>query len=236
MKITSLAQVVVNVLFPKRCAYCDTVLGFAAHCECEASVKQLRLPPKALAKAELSNGHLLKEAYACYIYDVPVRRAILRLKYEGERALVEPLGDELFTQFENAGLQGRFGLLVSAPMSPKALRKRGYNQSLLLAKRLSALSGIACEQAVVKTKETAPQSTLNREERTKNLKGAFAIADVDVKGKHLLLVDDVLTTGSTLNECAAVLLAAGAASCSCLCVAYRGAKPEAAVPHKQQEA
>lgn len=106
----------------------------------------------------------------------------------------------------------KFDCIASVPMTRRAKSKRGYNQSELLANALSKRLNIpALRGAIVKTKETPEQKTLNRAERSKNLQRCFSVPKPDkIKGKHVLLVDDVLTTGATSDAVAAVLIKAGA--------------------------
>ena len=117
-----------------------------------------------------------------------------------------------------------FDVVTFAPMSAKAKRNRRYNQAQLLANAFCDLLQIAEPiEALVKTKETAPQEKLTKTERKQNLVGAYKI-NADVKGKVVLVIDDVKTTGSTLNECAKVLKRAGATTVICLTVASRKEK------------
>ena len=100
---------------------------------------------------------------------------------------------------------------VFVPMTERALKKRGYNQSRLIAEELSRLSGTPVLDAVKKIHETGPQKALGRTEREKNLEGCFHVFDrKGVKNKRLLIIDDTLTTGSTASELATVLKRAGA--------------------------
>ncbi len=101
--------------------------------------------------------------------------------------------------------------LVYVPMTEKAMKRRGYNQSKEIAEELSRRSGIPLLDAVVKTRETGAQKELGRAEREKNLEGTFHVSDrKGVKNKKLLVIDDTLTTGSTVSELASVLKRAGA--------------------------
>ena len=101
--------------------------------------------------------------------------------------------------------------LVFVPMTQRAEKKRGYNQARLVAEELSRQSGIPMLDAVQKTRETGLQKSLGRAEREKNVEGCFHVSDrKGVKGKRLLIIDDTLTTGSTVSELASVLKRAGA--------------------------
>jgi len=109
-------------------------------------------------------------------------------------------------------------LLAPVPLHPKRIKKRGFNQSLLLARAFPGAP--VAREAVVRTRHTAPQVGLNPKQRQDNVKGAFAVTDPAlVKGKHVLLVDDLYTTGATVKECARVLRRAGARRVEVLTVA-----------------
>ncbi len=108
--------------------------------------------------------------------------------------------------------QLRAELIVPVPLHPKRLRWRGFNQSLLLARQVSRAYGTPVDPfVVVRRRETPPQTQLTEEERRRNMRGAFAVnSGTPIKNKTILLVDDVYTSGATVNECSRVLRRAGA--------------------------
>lgn len=111
-------------------------------------------------------------------------------------------------------------LAVPVPLHPRRLAERGYNQSLLLARGLAALPGLALDPAaLVRTRDTPPQARLAGAERRENIRGAFAADPARVDGRGALLVDDVMTTGGTLEEACLALLRAGARSVDVLVLA-----------------
>lgn len=114
--------------------------------------------------------------------------------------------------FEKIKALPEFNCIVYVPMTKKSQRKRGYNQTYILAKELAALAGKPLiKDAAVKLKETSAQKSLTRKERVENVKGAFKIEKKqEISGKRVLVVDDVLTTGATADELSRILLAAGA--------------------------
>ena len=155
---------------------------------------------------------------APYVYDGPVSAMIKKLKYGGTLGLA-PILAQLLTDFQE-GLNWKVDMVVPVPLSPKRLAHRGFNQSELIARRFGRNTGITCQpKALMKPMDTLQQVGLNAEERRKNLSGAFAAEPVLIRDKHVLLLDDVMTTGSTFAECSAVLLDAGAKSVKCLSVA-----------------
>ena len=132
------------------------------------------------------------------------------LKYAGKRYLACPLGDALAECALREGIGGDAAVFV--PMSEKERAARGYNQSELLARRLSERTGMPLVSALEKTRETRRQAELGRTERKSNLAGAFRVTDrAAVRDKTIVIADDVMTTGSTLSEIAAALKKAGAA-------------------------
>jgi ComF family protein len=126
-----------------------------------------------------------------------------------------------------AGLPARAlsadAILVPVPISRASLRRRGFNQAERLANSLSALTKIPVEtHALVKTRATAPQSTLDRAARVHNVAGAMAVvARERIAGRRVVLVDDLVTTGATAAACASALWEAGAAEVRVVCVGYR---------------
>ena len=220
MRPARLGELVLGVLFPRRCRWCGRVVGFAPACRCGTRPEGLRLPVGPLAADELEAPSLALGAWACWRYEGPVRDSLHRYKFRQDIPLQREFGADLAARFEAAGLAGRFDVVVPVPVSADTLRKRGYNQSALLARALARQAGLPCaEKALKKSRPTTPQMRLDRQGRLENLKGAFAADAPRVKGKKVLLVDDIVTTGSTLEECAKTLLAAGAAGCGALCVA-----------------
>ena len=143
-------------------------------------------------------------------YEARIRHAIHRLKYQRLSALADPLGDALSRFWQRLGAQAT--CIVPVPLHPDRQRERGYNQSELLARRVGLLAGIPVyPHALRRVRATAAQMTLNAAERSANVAGAFRCDDPAVRGATVLLIDDVCTTGATLEACAQALKAAGAA-------------------------
>ena len=150
-----------------------------------------------------------------------LRDLIHRLKYNGELWLAEPLGDLLEQGLDDERLEGEvFDAVVPVPLHPLRRREREFNQAEILGRELARRRGWPCSDVLQRTRYTVTQTHFDRRRRMPNLRDAFTIRqNVAVQGKHLLLVDDVLTTGSTLDECSRVLLEAGAQSVRALTVA-----------------
>jgi ComF family protein len=147
------------------------------------------------------------------------REAIHQLKYHNMRVMAVPLANILHSYLAENPIEADF--LVPVPLHPKRLRERGYNQSLLLARHLGKLACIAVREDVIKRcVNTPPQArTGSSAERHSNMRGAFACTYGKLKDKKVLLIDDVSTSGATLDACALALKKAGAASVRGLTVA-----------------
>lgn len=141
-----------------------------------------------------------------------MRRAIHHLKYGHFKALAAPLGELLAQHMESQPVPA--DVLVPVPLHSRRLRERGYNQSALLAAELGKRNGLpVVTDSLVRLRHTKAQvKTADAEERQRNLAGAFGCQNGKLTGKRVVVIDDVCTTGATLNSCAASLRAAGAAS------------------------
>ena len=155
-------------------------------------------------------------------YEGPLREAIHRWKYEGKTYLSPLLGKWMAEGLLRYWDPPSFDLMIPVPLHPQRLRERGFNQALLLVKELSHRTGIPYRKGILKKRiPTLPQVNLSGAEREKGLKGAFHLAGgKEVEGRSVLLVDDVYTTGTTVNECSRVLVAGGARRVSVFTLAH----------------
>src|SRR5688572_4095455 len=143
-----------------------------------------------------------------------VRKLVHDFKYGGQQHLRHPLAEWLGETMRDARLRDRrFDLIVPVPLHPARKRERGFNQATLLAELLAAKLKLPLRPVLERIRYTTTQTAYDRAERIENLQDAFRLRkNRDVRGLRVLLIDDVLTTGSTLSECARVLKAAGAIS------------------------
>jgi len=147
-------------------------------------------------------------------YRGALRDVILLYKFRGYAVLGRVLAEKSFSALDrDEGLWWGEPILVPVPLHPKREKERGFNQSALLARELARRSGLGIEgKVLVRTRNAPPQSTLEAAARARNVRGVFAVKRPErVRGRAVILVDDVYTTGATLKECAGTLLRAGAA-------------------------
>jgi competence protein ComFC len=153
-------------------------------------------------------------AVAAYRSRGLVRKLVHEFKYARQRHLRYPVAAWLRETLRDPRLHGRhFDVIVPVPLHPARERERGFNQAMLLAELLAASTTVPLRGVLERTRYTTTQTAYDRAERMENLHGAFRLRkNQDVRDLRVLLIDDVLTTGSTLSECARVLRAAGAVS------------------------
>ncbi len=208
-----------DLLFPPRCAGCGT-LGWRWCPTCASRVSHPLEPICAICGVPLERPdgscEFCRAAPPHYcelrswsLFEEPVRNAIHRLKYRRDIGLGEALTPWLAECL--GGWHWPVDLVVPLPLGKKRLAERGYNQASLIARPLSMAMRLAyASDAVVRSQETRSQVGLTRTQRQRNVLNAFRAKPSRVKGRIVLLVDDVATTGSTLSSCAEALYAAGA--------------------------
>ena len=144
-------------------------------------------------------------------YEGLARDLIQRFKYGRDQSLMRALGDLMLPALTDPRLLGKsFDAIVPVPLHPLREREREFNQSALLAKRVARHLNLSVESILKRTRDTMHQAGFDRLHRLKNLEKAFAIRKPFLEGASILLVDDVTTTGTTLNACASVLMESGA--------------------------
>ena len=168
----------------------------------------------------LASGNHFGIARAALVYNEIATEVIHCFKYRGKIQLAGPLGELLLTAFMFFWDIGSVDMVLPVPLHPGRLRQRGFNQAYLLIRnwpRLAArhdndLPSIRIERdLLIRTRPTAPQTALGRDQRSENIKDAFDLRDQEgINGKNILLIDDVYTTGATVNECGHLLLKRGA--------------------------
>ena len=159
---------------------------------------------------------LQARAWACYptaeAEDHPLRGVIQRFKYGRKVSVGKPLGRLMARGCRQYFSEVSLDLILPVPLHPKRLRWRGFNQAAIFAREVGYSWRLPMDPFVLlRSRETAPQTDLTEEGRRKNVRGAFSLALAGaVQGKRILLVDDVYTSGATINECSRVLVRGGA--------------------------
>ena len=223
-----LTKQVLAFVFPPTCAMCKQV-GAVICDSCMVTLPRLQLPlcplcsrtldkPMAICWYCRKRPFPLKRIRAVFKYTSPLTELIYKLKYHNQFALAEPLGQQMAAAWSQQEISP--SIVVPVPLHAERLRKRGYNQSMLLAKQLCSEWTLPLStDALRRVRNTRPQVELDASERVQNVQAAFVADETAVADQHILLIDDVCTTGSTLTACTNALLAVGAASVSAYCLA-----------------
>lgn len=155
------------------------------------------------------------------VYDGVMRSHLYKLKFENRRAIARPLGVLLGQRLRKLRRPARHAVIVPMPLHPGRLRDRGYNQAALVAEAVRAVvQRPIVDRSLVRRRPTLAQAKLSVTERRENVRGAFAVVDPGaVRGRDVILVDDVYTTGATCTAAATALLKAGASSIGIACLA-----------------
>ncbi len=222
----------IRCLYPKRCPLCDKIIplnedycacsrkdskkigeDFCRHCGCETHN----------CVCDSKNTICLPEIAGVYVYAGKVRADILDLKFNNQKHLAQKLGLAMAERCAGVYSHIDFDVVSFVPMTESSFNIRTYNQSQLLAAQVGKLLFVPTESLFVKSRNTRAQHELGGEERVENVKNSVKIKPgVSVKGKNILICDDVKTTGATLNQCVEALKKGGAKRICCICVAITG--------------
>ncbi len=244
-----LLSATLEAAFPPRCAGCRTWNDLLFCKNCQAELRWLRTPICACCGKEFDELARLTPNSICadcrenryhgapqidirrapLEYSGPIRRAVHAFKYRGLTALAAPLAELIWEYSQHADGAAipfeKLNCIVPIPLHPLRHWRRGYNQSALLARELSALSQIRWSQILQRTRHTQPQIELDSIHRAANVRGAFSIRQRAnreyFRPESVLLLDDVATTGATLGECARILKADGVQNVYALTIARR---------------
>ena len=214
-----------NLIFPRRCPICDGLTGSHRILICgdcgkrlktvaEPACKKCGKPLEAEEIEYCGDCSRRKHAYirgkAVFPYDGLMRASIARFKYRNRREYADFYAAELVKSCGDAARAWEADALIPIPLHRSRRRKRGFNQAELVARKVGKMLGIPVETGVLlRTKKTSPQKELNDTQRRANLKNAFQVRQNDVRLRKVILVDDIYTTGSTIDAAAAALLEHG---------------------------
>ena len=223
-----------KLLFPPRCIGCDELLsvadvkrGYCAKCAsqmvfiegktCSVCGKMLSVATAGRCSDCEKKERVFSEGKALFLYEGPMKLSMYRFKYSNRRCYGKVYGRIAAVRYGHWIKKMGVDAIVPVPMYPSKERMRGYNQAEVFAREIGKLLNIPVEsKLLIRTKNTKPQKMLGDAKRDENLKNAFKIGKSDVQFNCILLVDDIYTTGSTMNGAARTLISSGAGKVVCL--------------------
>lgn len=214
--MSSLLEKILNLIFPRVCGFCGKLdkNSLCARCKLKLN-KILRCKTE---KAEDKNF-----SYLVYLFDYDgiIREKLIGYKFNDMTYLNETFVNFVIKNEKICGFLKKYDIIIPVPIHSKRRKQRGYNQSELMARNIAKNTGLEIvADALVKVRNNTAQSTLNREDRQNNVRKVYGIKNFEkIKNKRVVLVDDIYTTGSTVNECSRVLKNAGASEVAVLVVA-----------------
>ncbi len=215
-----------KIFFPERCVHCHRLIPLSdkvcLKCESKSCyIPETFCPYCGRRKCVCPDiDRKLRHITAPFLYSGIIRKSILHLKFRKEKSYADFLSEEMYKKVIESFCDVSFDLVTFVPMDEEAKRKRGYNQSELLAKRIAKRLFLPTKDLLVKSKSSLKQHHLSHEMRKENIKNVFSLkSGVNIDGKTVLLCDDIKTTGSTLLECEALLLSGGASDVYCVVAA-----------------
>jgi len=211
MIIGELLQSCISVILPMQCVSCNSrsaIYPLPICTPCKNTLLEYKSP-------EVLSSEHLNMIFSCRAYEGTIRECIKIFKYYGNMELLKVFKDIISTFLSNISLfPSDIDLILPVPMYPGRRLTRGYNQAELIAQIVCSETSLPLKSRIlIKTKDTPPQMSLSRSERIKNMKHSFVVSDrLSITGKSILMVDDIITTGATLEACARELLHSGARS------------------------
>jgi len=213
-------ELLLDLILPRRCVGCGAQGEFLC-LSCRNLLPKLTPPYCERCAVPFRGGKLclgcrnsppaVNRVRSLFLHQGVARDAVHNLKYRRIKALAKPLAALMAEYLRSNPMP--VDLILPVPMHPRRVRERGYNQSDLLAKELSCMIDLPIDsESLVRLRNTPSQISLGAEARRRNVQGSFYCKNPTYHGKNMLLIDDVCTTGATLNACAVSLKEAGAAS------------------------
>lgn len=210
-----------NFIFPPVCGICGK-MGEGYLCnKCEQEIINSNIFLNQIDLYNHEKSSLIEEHFYIFSYSGVIREKILQYKFKDKSYLSETISKFFIKNEKLYGFLKKYDIIVAVPISASRKRERGYNQSELIARKISKIGLICYEPHILyKSKNNKPQSSLNKKQRLKNVKDVYKIQNEQkIQGKNILLFDDIYTTGATANECAKILKQAGAKSVGILTIA-----------------
>lgn len=233
-KIAKGFREILNLIYPRRCPICDEIIAgrgkmtcdgcenvfeFTKEAVCLICGKEVTHEEKEYCEDCRKRKHFFRRNFACFSYK-SMSQSIYRFKYAGRQEYAEYYATQIVKKFSKEIREIHPDALIPVPLHRSRFRKRGYNQAEVLAKEIGKLINVpVVTDLVIRCRKTTPQKELSRQNRQNNLKRAFKINRNDVKLNTIIVIDDIYTTGSTMDMVSKTCLEAGVVRVYGICLA-----------------
>lgn len=197
---------ILNLIYPSVCGFCGKISNEHLCKKCEIKIKE-----HGINLIRKTKDTYFDELMCLFKYEDIIRDILIKYKFQNKAYLYKTFSKIILKNKKVCGFLKNYDIIIPVPISKKRKRQRGYNQSYLIAKEIAKHIGLKCEdKCLIKQKDTIEQSKLDKKQRKINVQGAYkVINEEELINKSVLILDDVYTTGSTVNECAKMLKQSG---------------------------
>lgn len=207
---------ILELVYPPTCAFCGKLSKDYICKKCELKIKKYRIKDSYSSK-----NMYFQEIHSIFKYEEDIRDILIKYKFQNKAYIYKTFSKIILKDEKICGFLKKYDIIIPVPVHKKRKNERGYNQTELISKEISKNLNIKMEKNVLmKNINTKMQSSLSKKERKDNIKGAFKVQNLQrIENKNILIIDDIYTTGSTINECGKVLKSAGAKNIGALTIA-----------------
>ncbi len=209
---------ILNLIYPSVCGFCNKICKEHLCKKCEIKIKEYEI--NIIRKSKDKDTYWDK-LLCLFRYEDIIRNTLIKYKFQNKAYLYKTFSKIILKNKKVCVFFKNYDIIIPVPISKKRKRQRGYNQSYLIAKEISKYINLKCEnKCLIKKQDTMEQSKLGKEQRKINVQNVYKIINKEkLLNKDVLLLDDIYTTGNTVNECARVLKQAGVKSVGILTIA-----------------
>ena len=216
MNIEKILNSFLNLLYPNVCCFCDKICDDYICPKCKIKLNKI-----AKFKTNKYNNKYFRKHIYLFKYEGIIKDTLIKYKFREKNYKYKGFVNFLLKNKKICEILKSYDIIIPVPIHHKRMKKRGYNQSELIARNIARSTGLELvADALTKVKNNIAQSTLNREDRQNNVRDVYGIKNIEkIKNKRVVLIDDIYTTGSTVNECSRILKNAGANKVAVLVIA-----------------
>lgn len=207
---------ILNLIYPPVCGFCGKICKKHLCKKCEIAIKKHEI--NLIRK---SKNKYFDEILCIFKYKDSIRNTIIKYKFQNKAYLYKTFSKIILKNKKICGFLKKYDIIIPVPISKKRKQRRGYNQSCLIATEIAKFTNLKCQnRCLIKRRHTVEQSKLDKNQRRLNVQGVYEVINKEILfNKDVILLDDIYTTGNTVNECARILKQTGVKKIGVLTIA-----------------